>query len=177
MIKYVQNSSILLILVFSIIGCSSSKVVYDYDTSINFENYKTFQFFEDAGKGLNALDIKRVTGEIIFLLEQKGMKLSDNPDMYIDVLSKESIVENNSTIGVGIGGGGRVGFNISGGIPLENRKIKQELTVNFIAGKNDALLWQGIANTNIKKKLNPQERTAYYQKITAKILEKYPPEK
>ena len=40
-------------------GCSSSKVIYDYDLKSDFSQYKTFLFFADAGKGLNELDLKR----------------------------------------------------------------------------------------------------------------------
>ncbi|WP_418649852.1 DUF4136 domain-containing protein [Tenacibaculum aestuariivivum] len=160
-----------------IVSCSSIKVVYDYDAKTNFENYKTFNFFDDAGKGLNELDVKRITSELIVLLEQKGMTLADNPDMYINILSKQSTAVNRNTIGVGIGGGGNVSFGISGGIPIGSKKINEQLTIDFVESKNNDLLWQGIANNDIKEKITPQEKVTHYKKVIGKILVNYPPNK
>ncbi|WP_428740894.1 DUF4136 domain-containing protein [Tenacibaculum sp.] len=161
-----------------VIGCSSSKVVYDYDSQANFSSYKTFNFFEDAGKGLNELDVKRVTNELTTSLEAKGMQLAENPDIYINILSSERPSINRNTIGLGIGSGGRnVGFGISGGIPIESRKINQQLTIDFVESKNNQLIWQGIANSEIKEKTSPEERKVYYQKLIQKIVSNYPPKK
>ncbi|TDQ30067.1 DUF4136 domain-containing protein [Tenacibaculum caenipelagi] len=164
----------LFLLVF--IGCSSSKIVYDYDSQANFSSYKTFNFFEDAGKGLNELDVKRVTNELTTSLEAKGMRLAENPDIYINILSSERPSINRNTIGLGIGSGGRnVGFGISGGIPIESRKINQQLTVDFVESKNNQLIWQGVANSEIKEKTSPEERRIYYQKLIKKMVSNYPP--
>ena len=161
-----------------IIGCSSSKVAYDYDSQTDFNQYKTFNFFEDAGKGLNELDIKRVTYEVTAALEAKGMQLTENPDMYINILSEERESLNRNTIGVGLGSGGRnVGFGISGGIPIESRKINQQLTIDFVESKYNQLIWQGISNSEIKEKTTPEERRVYYQKLIQKIMSNYPPKK
>jgi len=161
-----------------IIGCSSSKIAYDYDSQTDFNQYKTFNFFEDAGKGLNELDIKRVTYEITAALKAKGMQLTENPDMYINILSEERESLNRNTIGVGLGSGGRnVGFGISGGIPIESRKINQQLTIDFVESKYNQLIWQGISNSEIKEKTTPEERRVYYQKLIQKIMSNYPPKK
>ncbi|RKF04565.1 uncharacterized protein DUF4136 [Tenacibaculum lutimaris] len=161
-----------------IIGCSSSKIAYDYDSQTDFNQYKTFNFFEDAGKGLNELDIKRVTYEVTAALEAKGMQLTENPDMYINILSEERESLNRNTIGVGLGSGGRnVGFGISGGIPIESRKINQQLTIDFVESKYNQLIWQGISNSEIKEKTTPEERRVYYQKLIQKIMSNYPPKK
>ncbi len=165
------------LLLILIVGCSSTKVVYDYDSKTDFGPYKTFNFFEDAGEGLNELDVKRVTNELTMGLQQKGMKLSDTPDLYINIFSKESKSVNRNTIGLGIGGGGNVGFGISGGIPIGRKKINQQLTIDFVASKNNELLWQGIANGEIKERTNPKERVVHYQKVIEKILTNYPPKK
>ena len=161
-----------------IIGCASSKVVYDYDSQTDFSQYKTFNFFEDAGKGLNELDVKRVTYEITTALEAKGMRLAETPDLYINIMSNEQVSANRNRIGIGIGSGGRnVGFGISGGIPIESRKINQQVTIDFVESEKNQLIWQGIANSELNEKTSPEERRAYYQKLIQKILSNYPPKK
>ena len=165
------------LLLIIIMSCSSTKVVYDYDSKTNFDIYKTFNFFEDAGKGLSELDVKRITNELTIGLQEKGMKLSDTPDLYINILSKQSEVVNRNTIGLGIGGGGNVGFGISGGIPIGRKKVNQQLTIDFVTNKNDELLWQGIVNSEIKERTNPTERLIHYKNVITKILLNYPPKK
>ena len=163
---------------FIIIACSSPRVVYDYDTQTNFSEYKTFDFFEDAGKGLNELDKKRIQNSVEKALIAKGMQYSSTPDIYINIVSKQVAVENNNTVGVGIGsGGGNVGFGISTGIPIGGKKINQQLTIDFVEAKKDALIWQGIAEKAIKEKTSPEDREIYFNEVVEKTLSKYPPKK
>ena len=162
---------------FVLISCSSTKVVYDYDSQTNFTAYKTFNFFEDAGKGLNELDVKRVTNELTNKLKAKGMRFADNPDIFINIVSQERESERRNTIGVGLGGGGNVGFGISGGIPIGSKKINQELIIDFVESKSDELVWQGIANSELKQRSTPQERVMHYRKVITEILKGYPPKK
>lgn len=160
-----------------IVGCSSTKVLYDYDSKTDFTAYKTFNFFEDAGEGLNELDVKRITNELTNGLQQKGMQMSEAPDMYINIISKEGKNIDRSTIGIGMGGGRNVGFGISGGIPIGSKKINQRLIIDFVKSENDELLWQGIANETIKEKTTPEERLMHYKNVVEKILTNYPPKK
>ncbi|WP_348714736.1 DUF4136 domain-containing protein [Tenacibaculum sp. 190130A14a] len=159
------------------IGCASVNVVSDYDSKTNFTQYKTFLFFEDAGKGLNELDVKRIEREIIAGLESKGLNTAESPTFLINIVAEERTSENRNTIGVGIGGGGNVGFGISGGIPIGRKKVSQQLMIDFVDAKTNELVWQGIAKTEMKVRATPEERKAYYKKVIAKILEEYPPKK
>ena len=165
-----------LFLIF-IIGCSSTNVVYDYDSKTDFKAYKTFNFFEDAGEGLNELDVKRIANELSNGLHQKGMQMSEDPDMYINVISKEGKTIDRSTIGIGMGGGRNVSFGVSGGIPIGSKKINQKLIIDFVKSENDELLWQGISNGSIKERTTPEERLIHYKKTIEKILMNYPPKK
>ncbi|MBA6155615.1 DUF4136 domain-containing protein [Tenacibaculum sp. S7007] len=166
-----------ILFLFVLMSCSSTKVVYDYDSKMDFTTYKTFNYFEDVGKGLNELDVKRITNELSEGLQQKGMRLSDTPDFYINIVAKDREAIRRNTIGVGIGGGGNVGFGISGGIPIGSRKINQEITVDFVESKTNNLIWNGIANSEIKERTTPEERLAHYKKVIIEILKGFPPNK
>lgn len=158
-------------------SCSSSKVITDYDSQINFDDFKTYSFFEDAGKGLNELDVKRVTESIKYELDLKGLQEVENPDFYINVISNISEVQNNNTIGIGIGGGGNNGgFGISGGIPIGGKKLNEELIIEFVNAKTNSIIWEGILNSTIKEKRSPEEKVLHFKNIIPKILAKYPPE-
>ncbi|CAL2084758.1 DUF4136 domain-containing protein [Tenacibaculum sp. 190524A02b] len=158
-------------------GCSSSRVTYDYDNKTNFSKQQTFGFFDDVGEGLNEFDIKRIRTVIADELRLKGMGLSENPDFYINFFSKQTEDVNRSTIGVGIGGGGNVGFGISGGIPIDNRRIIQTLTIDFVKANTDDLFWQGISEHRINEQTTPYKRLNYYRSVINKIFSNYPPNK
>lgn len=157
-------------------GCSTSKVITDYDSKINFDDFKTYSFFEDVGKGLNELDVKRVTESIKYELDLKGLQVAENPNFYINVISNISEVQNNNTIGIGIGSGGRNGgFGISGGIPIGGKKLNEELIIEFVNAKTNSIIWEGILNSTIKEQRKPEEKKLHFKEIIKIILEKYPP--
>jgi hypothetical protein len=166
------------LLLFFFISCATPKVVYDYDVNTNFSDYKTYDYFEDAGEGFSELDIKRIIGEIDIILKEKGIERSNTPDFYINFIVKTKPVTSRNTVGVGVGGSGRnVGWGISGGIPLNSNKIRQLITVDFVESKDNKLFWQGVLESEIKESTTPQERDVYYKKVFEKILSGYPPKK
>ena len=162
---------------FLLMSCSTSKVLTDYDDEINFNDFKTYRFYEDLGKGLNELDIKRVTTIMNTELKELGFNEVEAPDFYINVISKLSEAQNNNTIGIGIGSGGRNGgFGISGGIPIGGKKLNEEFIVEFVNSKTNEIIWEGILNSTVKEKRKPEEKELHFKEIIKKILEKYPPE-
>ena len=166
------------LLLFLIVACSSPKIVYDYDTQENFDQYKTFKFFEDAGNGLTDFDITRIKTAIENQLSKQGIKQDSVPDFFINFSTKERKENSRNTVGVGIGGGGgNVGFGISGGIPIGGKRINQQLTIDFVSAEEDQLFWQSISESLLKEKTKPEERTKHYQTLITKVFSTYPPKK
>ncbi|MGJ8743577.1 DUF4136 domain-containing protein [Polaribacter sp.] len=165
-------------LIFLLMSCSSSKVLVDYDDQTNFSEYKTYNFFENTGESLNEFDKRRILSAIDIEMQNLGFEFADVPDFFIDFKSKISKVQNNNTIGIGVGSGGRNGgFGISGGIPIGGKKLNEEITIDFVTPKKEALFWQGILNTKIKEKRTPEEKEIIYGEIIRKILKEFPPKK
>lgn len=163
---------------FVLMSCSVSKVITDYDSEINFEDFKSYSFFEDVGEGLNELDVKRVRLSMNSELKSVGFKKLENPDFYINVIAKYSETQNNNTIGIGLGSGGRNGgFGISGGIPIGGKKLNEEFIIEFVNAKTYEVIWEGILNSKINEKRKPEEKEQHFNEVVKKILEKYPPKK
>lgn len=163
---------------FLLMSCSTSKVITDYDSEINFNNFKTYSFFEDVGEGLNELDVKRVMSTMDAELKSLGFNDAETPDFYINVIAKFSEAQNRNTIGIGLGSGGNNGgFGISGGIPIGKKKLNEEFIVEFVNAKTDQVIWEGILNSTVKEKRKPEEKEVHFKEIIKKILEKYPPKK
>lgn len=113
---------------------------------------------------------------ILILMTLKPLEEAENPDLFINVISKISEAQNNNTIGIGIGSGGNNGgFGISGGIPIGGKKLNQELIIEFVNAKTNEIVWEGILNSKIKEERKPEEKELHFQEVIQKILEKYPP--
>ena len=171
-----KTTRVLFLLV--LMSCTTSKVINDYDTKTDFSAYRSFAFFDDAGKGLNELDVKRYKQAIAQQLIKQGLKEVDDADFLIDFTTKKIDAPNRNTIGIGIGGGsGNVGVGISGGIPIGSKKIVEEVTIDFVDKKSDQLIWQGVMSSKLKAKITPEERVVFCNTVAQKIIATYPPKK
>ncbi|MFT7442801.1 MAG: hypothetical protein ACI9Q3_001178 [Maribacter sp.] len=155
---------------FLLMGCSSSKVITDFDNTINFSDFKTFSFYEDVGQGLNELDVNRVTSAIKLEMKQRTFQEVENPDFFINVTSKISENPNKNLIGIGLGNGG---FGLSGGIPIGGKKLNEEFVIEFVNAKTDQVIWEGILNSTIKEKRTPEQKEFHFNEIIKKILDTY----
>lgn len=168
----------LILLVF--VGCSSVRVLTDYDTKANFNSYKTFAFYKPGidKATISDLDKKRIMRAIETELLAKGMTKSNTPDILVSLFTKsrERVNVNNN---YGWGGGFGWGWNpwMWGGASSLNVSQYTEgtLFIDLIDANKKELLWQGIgsgalANRNAAQK---EERVKVFVK---EILSKYPPE-
>ena len=159
-----------------LMSCSTSKVITDYDDKADFSSFKTYAFYQDVGKGLNELDVRRVTSIMNTELNKLGIQESENPDFFINIITNTTEATNNNTIGIGVGSGGRNGgFGISGGIPIGGKKLNEEFIVEFVAATNNTLFWEAVLNSTINENRKPEEKELHFQEIIKIILEKYPP--
>ncbi|PRX40192.1 DUF4136 domain-containing protein [Salegentibacter salegens] len=168
-----------LLFVFAIISsCNTPKAVYDYDDTVSFNNYKTYQLFPDFQSGLSQLDETRLIASLKNGMENEGFSTSEEPGVYVNVYSREFMDQNRSSIGVGIGGGGRSGgVGVSGGIPIENNSVILEVTIDFIDVTEDSLIWQAVVESKFNPNSSPEKRRVMFDKMVQKALEGYPPKK
>ena len=155
---------------FLLMGCSSSKVMTDFDNTINFSDFKTYSFYEDVGQGLNELDVNRVTSVLKLEMKQRTFQEVENPDFFINITSKISENPNKNLIGIGLG---NVGFGLSGGIPIGGKKLNEEFVIEFVNAKTDQVIWEGILNSTIKEKRTPEQKELHFNEIIKKILDTY----
>lgn len=156
-----------------IVGCSSSKVVYDYDVETDFSKFKTYSFFEDAGDGLNDIDAKRFMESIGKHLDSLGFKKVEKPDFYINIVSEKAEIPKNNNVGIGVGGNS--GLSISTGVFFGGNKIREKITIDFVESSNNKLFWQGILNAKVREKIKPEDRETLVDQMVSKILNRYPP--
>ena len=172
------NISILMLL-FVITSCSSIRVAADYDTTADFEQYKTYAFYK---KGIDKVDIsdidkRRILRALEAELTAKGMVKSENPDLIVSIFAK-------STKKVDIySGGGYNNFYYGYWSPWyygpnygSQVSVHEEgtLFVDFVDNEKKELVWQGIGKGALVID-NAEKKEARIKEFIAKILEKYPP--
>jgi hypothetical protein len=150
---------------------------YDYESSTDFDNYKTYGYYDDIKTGLSELDTKRLIRAIDAKLQALGFQRVDVADFYIDIQSQEIINRTNSNVGVGVGGtGGNVGGGVSVGIPLGGSQYTREIVIEFVDDSKNGTFWQATAETSFNPNAKPEKREAQFMALAEKILSKYPPQ-
>lgn len=160
------------------VACSSTQVAYDYDQQANFSQYSSVKIYTEMRSGLSPLDEKRLVESLEQQLPGKGLSLSENADLLVNVYTEAYQQDNRERLGIGIGGGGgNVGVGVSGGIPLGAPDDFLRLTFDLIDAKTDALVWQAVVDTKFNRNASPESRQEKFDEAVEKALKKYPPKK
>jgi hypothetical protein len=161
---------------FILTSCSSVYVNMDYDKKANFENYKTYAYNKISVDKLEIsdLDKKRILYALDAAMPTKGFSKSENPDILINIFTKErERVNVYNNMGWGPGWGWGMGWGMGMGFTQTTTTPEGTLYIDIVDAKTKELVWQGIGTgyltTNFEKK---DERIAEF---VSKILEKYPP--
>ena len=172
-----MRSFIIPLLTFLFLSCATTQVKYDYDPSADFSSYRTYNYFSDINTGLSELDTKRLFRALDSVLQQKGMKLSEEPEFLINIQGQSYYNPQTSSVGVGVGGtGGNVGGGVSIGVPVGGGSMEREIIFDFVDNEKDQLFWQAVSSSNISEKASPDVRERKIAEIVSKVLSKYPPE-
>ena len=168
----------LILTLISVTSCAPIQVAYDYEKAVNFEDYKTYNYYSNLETGMSELDNKRLLSALDSAMQSKGYTLAESPDFFIDLKSTEFQQQRNSNVGIGAGGSGRnVGGGISIGLPLGQTQLSREIIFEFVDDNGVGLFWQAISESNYKPNWSPQKREEQFKILVEKVLEGFPPEK
>lgn len=164
------------LLTILVVSCAPIRVNYDFDKTTNFSQYKTYNYYSDMKTGLSELDTKRFLDVLDLNMANKGFRLSDTPDFFIDIQSSEYQDVQRNTVGVGLGGSGRnVGGGVSIGIPVGQANINRQIRIDFVDEHGKGLFWQAVCEANFNPNALPEAREAQFNAIVERALSKYPP--
>lgn len=164
-------------------SCASIQVTSDYDTTVRFDDFKTYAFFKPGidKVELSDLDKRRILAALENNLNLKGFIASETPDVLISFHTKaeKNVRVNESFIG-GWGGpfygpyggwGWGWGFNRPYNV---NTTTSGVLFIDIINATNKRLIWQGKGTGKLSNG-TPEERTAKINEFVAEIIAAYPP--
>lgn len=177
--KFLQTIPLLVLFVVAS-SCSSVRVASDYDSNVDFSQYKTFAFFKGGidKAEISDLDKRRILRAIESELMAKGYTKSENPDMLVSIFTKSrekvNIYNNNGWGGFGYGwgwspywwGGNRFGNTVT-------TSTEGVLYVDLIDASKKELVWQGVGTGYLAQ--GRERKEARIKEFVGKIMEKYPP--
>ena len=168
--KNISLKIILFTLIFSIQSCGIY-VQYDYDSDVDFDNYKSYSFFQpDIDKlEISDLDKKRILRSLDAGLKSKGLERSNSPDLLVtfETKSKERVYVNNYFPY------GWYPYAYNYPYSYGYSRVQGTLYVSLIDSKNQQLVWQGKGVGVLNE--YSDNRDKMINDFVVKILEKYPP--
>ena len=170
-------------------SCTSTKITADYDKSIDFTKYKTFEYYgwaKESDKLMNDLDKKRIEDSFANEFYKRGMSyVKENGDLIVTlfiVVENKTQTTANTTSMSGYGGyyGGYYGYGprYGWGPSYSTTTVS---TYNYAVGTlvcdvydkaSEQLIWEGIASKTIDE--NPQTRDRNIPKVIEYLMRKYP---
>ncbi|MEL1239741.1 DUF4136 domain-containing protein [Flavobacterium flavipallidum] len=166
-----------LLFLFLLSACSSIRVDSDYDSHVDFSQYKTYAFHKNGidKVEISELDKKRILRAIDASLGQKGMTKSENPDLIVNIFTKEREHLNVNQFNMGWGYGWGWGWNpyFWGGNSYVTSSTEGTLFIDLIDAKKKELIWEGKGSGILTE--NNREKEKQINEFVAKILAQFPP--
>ena len=163
------------IITLAIISCSSVRVTTDYDTKVDFNQFKTFAFYKTGidKATISDLDKKRIMRAIETELLAKGMTKSAKPDVLVSLFTKSrNRVDVNDNFYGGFYYPRYYGMNQL----LVSQYTEGTLFIDLLDAKKKELVWQGVGSGTLSNS-SVERKEAKIKEFVNEILAKYPSEK
>ena len=189
-----MKKNVLVILMAALVlgGCSSIKVVSDFDPSVDFTQYKTFEQYgwsEDSDKLINDLDKRRIENAFGDEFEARGLEFAEDGGdlvvgLFIVTQQKTQTTAHTTSMGAmggGYGGyGGHYGYGPGWGwggghsttTYSEYDYVEGTLVCDIYDKTTEKLIWEGIGTQTLDK--DPGTRDEGIPKSVNKIMAEYP---
>jgi len=166
----------LLMVTLIVSGCAAT-VVYDFDSSANFQKGQTFAFEEIEEGNIQSLDRTRIHEAITHQLEMSGYKIVDKSDasLIVRYQIEEEVRVQSSGMNYGVGVS-RNRFGMSMQTPVNAREIKEgKLVVEIVEPEDSRVIWRAISQKRLTEQMRPKKRSELINELTQEMFENYPP--
>src|SRR5690606_37055080 len=160
-------------------SCSSVQVNTDYDSSVNFNEFKTYAFMKDGVDKINIsdLDKKRILKAIDEELTAKGYTKSDNPDLVINLFTdaKQIVNINSYNAGWGYGYYRPWGWNpwmMGPEYQYVYTSTQGILDIEVLKDMKKEVIWQGKGSGYLSSKHSKKDERI--KECVSKVLETFP---
>lgn len=177
-VKLMKTAAMVVVVGALMMACSQAlQVSYDYDSSVNLKQFKTFKVEAEHNMETDPLlgselNRRRLGDAVVEVMQAKGYKLDQqNPEIIVrfmtDVKDRQQVRSNNmySPYMWWYGGGN----NISTYNYQESRFI-----LNIYQKNSDRMIWQGWASGKVKAPTKKDDRESMVKNTMSDILRTFP---
>jgi hypothetical protein len=180
----------ILLLGLIICGCSAVRVSQDFDETINFTRYKTFDWAPSPPQNSNDILMdsqlmdRRVRSAVEEYLSAAGLSYTpgQKPDLFITyhIVVRTRLEGESFNRGFGWYGHRHLYWGYPyppwGGINTYIRQYDEgTLIIDFADSGTNELIWRGVGSRRVSKHSDPEKTTAAVKETVAQILAQYPP--
>lgn len=167
-------------------GCSTIKVTHDYDKSVDFSQFKTYEYYgwaKESDKIINNLDRERIENAFAAEFKKRGLEYVESGGdlvvtLFIVIEDKKGVNYQTDTYGgyygryYGYGPGWGWGPTYSTTTAQVYDYKVGTLVVDVFDKKSEKLIWEGIGQGTVDE--NPRNREKSIPKAVDQIMWYYP---
>ena len=189
--KNQHQKTILYIFIITILSsCSSFKVDSDVDNTIDFTQFRTFEYWgwaEDSDQVLNRFDKERIESSFAEEARKRGMsRVKSNGDVIASLFVVGQVKTQQTAHTTTMGRGGMGGMNRHGmrqpgwgwsaahstTVINESQYLEGTLVIELYDQKDKKLIWQAVGTKRVRD--DRQRRAEEIPLFIAAIMKKYP---
>lgn len=160
----------------AIVGCSAD-VATDYDTQVNYYQFKTYQFATSPANTVITLDSSRVENAITAQLDNKGLTAEPSA---ADLTVKHYIQQQSDfrSYGTSLGVGYRHrNVGVAYTTPSRYREYRYgKLVVELIDNDNNKIVWRSISQRKLTETMTSKSRDEFIDEQVFEMFKNYPPQ-
>jgi hypothetical protein len=177
MLRFIKTFASMTLFILFLVGCSSA-VSTDFKADVNYSQFHTYEFSENANKTATSLDAARVKEALNYQLTNKGLRLVTDSKTDLTVkyyIQAESELQSyGSSVGFGYGFN-NVGVGFSSPTQYkENRYGK--LIVELIQNTSNQVIWRSISQRKLTDEMSAQSRITFINEQINEMFKTYPPQ-
>ena len=181
----ITNIAAMLVIAAGASGCASDNIRSDYDPTADFSQYKTYNFFADAGPedtSYQSFFSQYMVGAISIEMDKRGYVKSDDPDLLINfnaILQEKTQVRTTPAPSYGGYYGYRGGFyDPWGGYGYATETHVSQYTegtfnIDIVDARQRKLVWEAVGQGRISQKVLEELEERVYAGVP-KFFADYP---
>lgn len=152
-----------------VVACSSMNVRSDYDRTVDFRRYRSYDWLPGpGGEAVTTMDDRRIKQAVNVNLLEKGLQINqDAPDLFVTYHTGQQnpvqVQQRGYTYGAW------------GGNVASNRHDVGTLIIDLIDARTNELIWRGTATDSVDPNWKPEKIEQVINEAVKKLLKDYPP--
>jgi len=188
-----RNWLLAIVATIFISGCSTLEVQVDYDSDYDFSSLSSFSVIYTKKNDERDFTRARIGKLLNGYMQNKGYKSVDKSEadfyitVHLDIQKKSQVETNYETMGIRpayyphvrfnryIGTSAIIGMEPDVRVTTSTHEYEESrIILEVLDVKKNAVVWQGIAEDELFAESSPEKKSAYINKIIAKLFKDFP---